>query len=65
MAKIIIPKEKLPNVSDNNAFVYVRFRLTSEDRNRVSAWTPIFEVAKPEIFIQLTETDDSFIFSMI
>ena len=65
MAKIVIPKEKLPNVPDNNNLVYIRFKIVSEDRNRSSAWTPIFVISKPEVYIQLTDTDSSFIFSMI
>lgn len=65
MAKLIIPKEKIPNVPDHNSKVYVRYRITSEDKNRVSAWTPIFVVDRPQVFIELTETDSSFIFTMI
>jgi hypothetical protein len=48
MAKIVIPVNSLPAPSMTNSTYEVRYRVTSEDRNRVSAWTPIFTV-DPEL----------------
>ncbi len=42
--KIVIPKESLPNLIAGETQCFLRFRIVSEDRNRVSAWTPIFGV---------------------
>ncbi len=42
--KIIIPKEQLPNLIAGETLCFLRFRIVSEDRNRVSAWTPVFGV---------------------
>lgn len=42
--KIIIPVNDLPAPSMTNSTYEVRYRVTSEDKNRVSAWTPIFTV---------------------
>ena len=48
MAKLVIPVNDLPAPSMTNSTYEVRFRITSEDKNRVSAWTPIFTV-DPEL----------------
>lgn len=40
--KIVIPKEQLPNLIAGETLCFLRFRIVSEDRNRVSAWTPVF-----------------------
>lgn len=42
--KIVIPKEQLPNLIAGETLCFLRFRIVSEDRNRVSAWTPVFGV---------------------
>lgn len=43
--KIIITAQELTNLGVGSfTELYVRYRLISEDRNRYSAWTPIFEV---------------------
>lgn len=42
--KLIIPKENLPDINFLTQEYQVRFRVTTEDRNRFSAWTPIFGV---------------------
>lgn len=45
--KVIIPKSSLPAVTNDNKHL-VRYRIVSEDRNRVSGWSPIFQLdAKP------------------
>jgi hypothetical protein len=46
--KLIIPKEDLPDINFLTQEYQVRFRVTTEDRNRFSAWTPIFGV-NPEL----------------
>lgn len=42
--KIIIPKEQLPNLIAGETLCFLRFRIVSEDKNRVSAWTPIYGI---------------------
>ena len=49
--KIIIPREQLPTPSAETGRYSVRFRITSEDRNRLSYWSPIFDV-DPEYIYQ-------------
>lgn len=46
--KIIIAKENFADMSIYDPSYQIRFRLISEDRNRVSAWSPIFSV-DPEV----------------
>lgn len=50
--RVIIPRGDLPN-PEGQTF-YVRFRIVSQDRNRVSAWTPIFEVTSEYAYVQPT-----------
>lgn len=47
--KIIIPKSSLPAVTQDNQHI-VRFRLISEDRNRISEWSPNFFMDSSGIF---------------
>jgi hypothetical protein len=42
--KIIIPKENLPDINVFTKKYGVRFRITTEDRNRFSYWSPIFSI---------------------
>lgn len=45
--KVTIPKASLPDVTRDNQYL-VRYRIVSEDRNRVSGWSPVFILdAKP------------------
>lgn len=46
--KIVIPVNDLPPPSMTNSSYEVRYRVTSEDKNRVSAWTTVFTV-DPEL----------------
>lgn len=46
--KVIISKTNFPDMSIYGPEYQVRYRLISEDRNRFSAWTPIFS-ANPEV----------------
>lgn len=39
--KVIIPKSSLPSVTESNQYL-VRYRIVTEDRNRVSGWSPVF-----------------------
>jgi len=51
MARIIIPKENFPDPSIYNPSYQIRFRLLAENKNRTSAWSPIFPV-NPEVFFE-------------
>jgi hypothetical protein len=42
--KLIIPRESLPIISSTTGGYQIRFRITTEDRNRFSAWSQIFNV---------------------
>ena len=42
--KAIISKNDLNNIIYDQSTVYIRYRLVSEDKNRFSAWTPIFSL---------------------
>jgi hypothetical protein len=55
--KIIIPKGQLPNIISGHTQCFLRFRIVSEDKNRVSAWTPIFSVTPTIPYSTQTSTD--------
>jgi hypothetical protein len=40
--KIIVPKSSLPPVDSDTGSYIVRYRFVSEDKNRVSHWSPTF-----------------------
>jgi hypothetical protein len=45
LKKSFIPRSSLPTVrGDSNNYI-LRFRIVSEDRNRTSHWSPLFEVS--------------------
>ncbi len=44
MATLRIPKSQLPAISPEEKSFFVRFRLVSQDKNRFSYWSPIFQV---------------------
>lgn len=46
--KLIIPKNQLPPVGDNNEY-FLRYRIISDDKNRSSHWSPIFSAAAETI----------------
>ena len=46
--KLIIPKNQLPPVGDNNEYL-LRYRIISDDKNRSSHYSPIFLVPALEI----------------
>lgn len=41
--KVVIAKNTLPSVTSDNKYL-VRYRIVSEDRNRVSGWSPVFQL---------------------
>lgn len=45
MPKIVIPKSELPPLDGNTESYFVRFRITTEDRNNSSYWSPIFQLS--------------------
>jgi hypothetical protein len=49
--RVVIPRSQLPDINLFNKGYQVRYRLTTDDRNRFSSWTPIFNV-QPEFTFQ-------------
>ena len=47
--KAIIPKASLPAINSNTAGYSVRYRIVSEDKNRTSHWSPIFDTNSVQI----------------
>ena len=47
--KIVIPKNELPSVDLNNLKYNIRYRIVSEDKNRVSYWSNIYSVTAPPV----------------
>jgi hypothetical protein len=45
-----LPSKNLPPVNKNNEYTY-RYRITSEDRNRISEWSSIKTIAAPTVVI--------------
>ena len=43
--KIIIPQGQLPPINGETGSYRVRYRIVSDDRNRVSAWTNMYELS--------------------
>jgi hypothetical protein len=54
--RIIIPREDLPNISSATGSYSVRYRIISQDRNRLSYWSPIFETI-PETTYDFNENN--------
>jgi hypothetical protein len=44
MAKLVIPRNSLPPIDSLTERYEMRYRLITENRNRISSWTPIFSV---------------------
>jgi hypothetical protein len=51
--KITIPKEQLPSLLAGQTDCFIRYRLISQDRNRLSAWTPVFNATPTVPFTDL------------
>lgn len=41
--KVVIPKASLVDLTSDNKYL-IRYRIVSEDKNRVSAWSPVFSL---------------------
>ena len=52
MPKLVIGKENFTDVDAYTGNVYVRYRLTSDDKNRSSYWSPVFEIIPPVYYVQ-------------
>jgi hypothetical protein len=52
--KLIVPKENFQDMNVYDPQYQIRYRLISDDRNRVSAWTPIFSVDPEVVFVRGT-----------
>lgn len=50
--KLVIPRENLPYVNTYTRSYEIRYRITTEDRNRFSYWSPIFSI-RPDIFYEV------------
>lgn len=49
MPRIVIKKNDLPPISADDSGYNLRLRLVSQDRNRVSFWTPLYSIDAPEV----------------
>lgn len=49
--KLVIDRESLPDINAFTGKYEVRFRLTTEDRNRFSYWSPIFSTDPDFVYI--------------
>lgn len=49
MPKIVIKKNDLPPISADDSGYNLRLRLVSQDRNRVSFWTPLYSIDAPAV----------------
>jgi hypothetical protein len=54
MPKLIISRENFIEVNAYTGSVFLRYRLISEDKNRKSYWSPVFEVEPPVYYVQGT-----------
>lgn len=49
--RVIIPANELPSLIAGETDVFMRFRIVSSDRNRISAWSPIFSATPTVPFV--------------
>jgi hypothetical protein len=56
--KVIVSKDKLPPISAEYEKYVVRYRIISEDRNRISHWSPQHEISPASIDLESTEAED-------
>jgi hypothetical protein len=49
--KVIVKQADLPPISSENRGYYVRYRLVSEDRNRISHWSPTYLMTPSYFFV--------------
>ena len=58
--RIVIPATELPSLIAGETDVFVRFRIVSSDRNRISAWSPIFNATPTVPFVNaIADLQDS------
>lgn len=60
--KVIIPKSELPAIESNNFSYNIRFRIVSEDKNRISHWSPIYNVDATE---QIPSAGNKLVYSYV
>lgn len=65
--KVVIPKSELPSVDLNNLKYNVRYRIVSEDKNRISYWSKIYSVTAPPVtlldYTVFTRTSDKLLYA--
>lgn len=49
--KVVVPKQTFQDMDIYNPSYQIRYRIVSDDRNRLSAWTPIYSIDPEVIFI--------------
>lgn len=59
--KLIIPKSSIPPINYDTSKYNIRYRVISEDKNRVSHWSPIYNYEGQEVIgtngaLEVTET---------
>ena len=63
--KVVVPKSSLPDVTKDNKYL-IRYRIVTEDKNRVSGWSPVFSLnAKEPENINVEYVIDGRIISMV
>jgi hypothetical protein len=61
--KLVIPRASLPVLDTAGLNFQIRYRIVSEDRNRLSAWTPIYSVNASSVYIPQASANTSDILS--
>lgn len=70
MPKIVIKKNDLPPISADDSGYNLRLRLVSQDRNRISFWTPLYSIQAPQVteipcIVSVTNTTSGKIIGMV
>lgn len=47
--KVVVLKDSLPPILYDSGEYALRYRVISEDKNRFSAWSPIYKIESPEV----------------
>lgn len=57
--RVTIAQDTLPPVTITNdkMYYFLRYRITSEDKNRQSHWSPIYRVIAPPVFDRLSDEE--------
>lgn len=56
--KVTVSKDKLPPINSEEEKYVVRYRIISEDRNRISHWSPQYLVSPLPIDLSVSEDED-------